>query len=127
MNEHIVSRLAIYILSIVMIVFGINHFLHPKSLLIYVPEYLPGGIIWVYVVGGAFILAALAFILNISVRLAAWLLAILLFIFVIIIHLPNYSNAGDEDMKQQAFVSLLKDAALAAFALHIASNAKTVA
>jgi len=29
-------------------------------------------------------------------------------------------------MKQQALVSILKDSALAAFALHIASNAKTV-
>ena len=126
MKEHTISRIAIYLLSIVMIIFGINHFLQPKSLLTYVPPFLPGGIIWVYVVGVAFILAALSFVFNKQVKLTAWLLAIMLFIFVLTVHLPNFMNAGEEEMKQQALVSILKDAALAAFALHIASNAKTV-
>jgi len=126
MNEHTISRIAIYILSIVMIIFGITHFLQPKSLLNYVPSFLPGGIIWVYLVGAAFILAALSFVLNKQVRLAGWLLAIMLFIFVLTVHLPNFMDAGEAEMKQQALVNMLKDSALAAFALHIASNAKTV-
>ncbi len=126
MQQHTISRAAIYILSIVMIVFGIYHFLHPQNMLNYVPAFIPGGILWVYVVGIAFILAALAFIVNRQVKLAAYLLAALLFIFVLTIHLPNFLNSGDKEMQQLAFVSLLKDAALAAFALHIASNAKTV-
>ncbi|HVE61823.1 MAG TPA: hypothetical protein VNA26_08385 [Chitinophagaceae bacterium] len=126
MNEHTISRIAIYMLSIVMIIFGINHFLQPKSLLTYVPPFLPGGIIWVYVVGVAFILAALSFVFNTQVKLAAWLLAIMLLIFVLAVHLPNFMEAGNEEMKQQALVSILKDSALAAFALHIASNARTV-
>lgn len=126
MNQHAISRTAIYILSIVMIVFGIYHFLHPKDMVIFVPAFIPGGIVWVYVVGIAFILAALAFIVNRQVKLAAYFLAALLFIFVLTIHLPNFLHAGDKDMQQLAFISLLKDAALAAFALHIASNARTV-
>lgn len=126
MKEHTISRIAIYILSVVMIVFGINHFTHPKEMLVYVPSFLPGGIIWVYFVGVAFILAALAFIANRMVKLAAYLLALLLFIFVLVIHFPNYQNTGDLEMKQQALVNLLKDLSLAAFALHIGSNAKTV-
>jgi putative oxidoreductase len=60
------------------------------------------------------------------VRLAAYLLAIMLAVFVLTIHLPNYLNSGDKEMQQMALVSLLKDLALSAFALHIASNAKTV-
>jgi uncharacterized membrane protein len=126
MNQHAISRTAIYILSIVMIVFGINHFLHPKDMLLFVPAFVPGGIIWVYIVGIAFILAALAFIINRQVKLAAYFLAALLFIFVLTIHLPNFLHAGDKDMQQLAFINLLKDSALAAFALHIASNARTV-
>lgn len=126
MYEHAVSRTAIYILSIVMLAFGIYHFLHPKNLMVYVPDYIPGGIIWVYIVGAAFILAAIAFIINKQARLAGYLLAALLFIFVLTIHVPNYLHAGDMEMRQLAFVSLLKDAALAAFALHIGANAKTV-
>jgi uncharacterized membrane protein len=126
MKDHAISRTAIIILSIVMIVFGIFHFLQPKSLLSYVPPYLPGGIVWVYIVGIAFILAAIAFILNKYAKLAAYSLAILLFIFVITIHLPTYSDAGNLEMKNLALTNLLKDAALAAFALHIGSNARTV-
>ena len=124
MNQHIISRIAIYLLAIVMIVFGLYHFRHPKELLIYIPAFIPGGIIWVYFVGGAFILAALAFITNRIVGLAGYLLAILLFIFVLTVHLPNYLHSGDQDMRQIALVNLLKDTALAAFALYIASNAR---
>jgi putative oxidoreductase len=124
MNQHIISRIAIYLLAVVMIVFGIYHFRHPKELLIYIPAFVPGGIIWVYFVGGAFILAALAFLTNRLVGLAGYLLAVLLLIFILTVHLPNYLHSGDHDMRQIALVNLLKDTALAAFALYIASNAR---
>ena len=116
MYEHTISRIAIYILSLVMLAFGIYHFLHPKNLMVYVPDFVPGGMVWIYIVGTAFILAAIAFIINRQARLAGYLLAALLFIFVLTIHLPNYMNAGDAEMRQLAFVNILKDAALAAFA-----------
>ncbi|OSZ77690.1 hypothetical protein CAP36_15095 [Chitinophagaceae bacterium IBVUCB2] len=123
MTQRIISRAAIYLLAIVMIVFGIYHFQYPRNLLVFVPQNIPGGITWVYVIGGAFILAALAFITNKFVKLAGYLLALLLLIFVVTIHLPNYNQAGDPEMRQEAFINLLKDIALAAFALHIAGSA----
>jgi putative oxidoreductase len=123
MNKHTVSRLAIYLLAIVMLVFGIYHFLHPRDMVVFVPSFIPGGIIWVYLVGLAFILVAISFLTRRMVKYAGYLLALLLIIFVLTIHLPNYLNAGDPDMQKMAFVSLLKDLALAGFALHIASNA----
>lgn len=126
MTQQTVSRIAVLILGIVMIVFGIYHFIKPKTLLVYVPEFIPGGMLWVYVVGLAFILAGVAFITHKQVKLAGYLLALLLIIFVVSIHFPNYLNAGDSDMKQMAFVSLLKDTALAAFAMYIASNARNL-
>jgi len=126
MTQHTISRIAVTILGIVMIVFGLYHFVRPQNLLVYVPEFIPGGLLWVYVVGAAFILAGVAFITHKQVKLAGYLLALLLAIFVISIHLPNYLNAGDNDMKQVAFVSLLKDTALAAFAMYIASNARNL-
>jgi uncharacterized membrane protein len=122
-TQLVISRVAIYLLSVVMIVFGIYHFKEPHSMLVFVPTNIPGGITWVYVVGAAFILAALAFISNKFVKLAGYLLALLLIIFVLTIHLPNFSHAGDEEMRQNAFINLLKDTALAAFALHIAGSA----
>jgi uncharacterized membrane protein len=124
MKHHLVSRIAIWVLAIVMIIFGIHHFRHPSNMLIYVPPYLPGGIIWVYVVGVAFILAGLAFIVNRFVSIAGYLLALLLITFVLLVHWPNHRNAGDPEMRQLAFVNMLKDTALAAFALYVAVNAK---
>ena len=126
MTQHLVSRIAVIILAIVMILFGVYHFIAPQSLLVYVPDFMPGGIIWVYFAGAAFILAAIAFITHKQVRLAGYLLALLLIIFVLTIHLPNYLYSGSADMKQMAFVSILKDTALAAFSLYIGSNARNL-
>ncbi len=124
MIQHTISRLAVWMLAIVMIIFGIHHFRLPQNMLNYVPNYLPGGIIWVYVVGAAFILTGLAFISNRFVSIAGYILAALLIIFVLMIHLPQYLDAGDAEMRQLSFVNLLKDLALAGFALYIAANAK---
>lgn len=123
MTQHTVSRIAVIILSVVMIVFGLYHFMEPQNLLVYVPDFLPGGILWVYLTGAAFILAAIAFIMHKQVKLAGYLLALLLIIFVLTIHLPNFLHAGDEGMKQVALVNLLKDTALASFALYLGSEA----
>ena len=124
MNQHIISRIAIFLLSFVMIFFGIQHFLHPQNMVTRVPDFLPGGIVWVYIVGTAFILAAVSFMSNILVRTAAYLLALMLLIFVFTIHLPQYLDTADNDYKQITLVNMLKDTALAAFALYIASNAR---
>ena len=124
MNQHIVSRIAIYLLALALLVFGVEHFIHPHDLLIKVPEFLPGGMVWVYIVGVAFILAAISFMTNILVKTAAYLLAVLLLIFVFTVHLPSYLDTADKTYRQLAFNSLLKDLALAAFALYIASNAR---
>ena len=118
-----VSRIAIYLLAIVMFFFGLYHFTQPKNLLVYVPPFLPGGILWVYLVGAAFIIVAVSFVTNRMVKVAAYLLALLLISFVLLIHLPNYLNAGDKEMQVIAFINILKDTALAGFALHIGAGA----
>src|SRR5690349_18957863 len=121
MKLHIMSRISIVLLALVMAVFGVYHFVYPQNLVGYVPSFLPAaGNLWVYIPGAAFILAAIAFITNKMVRVAGYLLAILLFIFVLTIHLPNFMNAGDPGVRQNALINLLKDTAIAAFAMHIA-------
>jgi putative oxidoreductase len=120
---HIISRIAIYMLSLVLIVLGIFHFRNPHDLILYVPPSLVGGITWAYVVGGAFILVGISFITNQYVKFTGYLLAALLIIFILSIHLPNYMNAGDKEMQQMAFINILKDTAITGFALHIAAGA----
>lgn len=122
-NLHMVSRFSIYVLAVVLFAFGIFHFLHPRELLLYVPQFLPGGILWVYFVGVAFILVSLSFLTNQLVKLAGYLLAVLLAVIILSIHLPNYLHAGVEDMRLIALMNILKDTAIACFALHIAAGA----
>jgi hypothetical protein len=120
---HIVSRFAIYALAVVLILLGIYHILNPRNLFIYVPPTWLGNIVWAYIVGGAFVLVGISFITNQYVKFTGYVLAVLLLFFVFAIHLPNYLNAGDLEMRQLAYVSLLKDTAIACFALHIAAGA----
>lgn len=122
-HYHIVSRIAIYSLAVILIIFGTFHFIKPHELFIYIPLSIPGGIIWTYFVGTAFILVGISFITNRMVKFAGYLLAALLILFVLGIHLPNTLHAGDSDLRLQAFINLLKDAAIACFALHIAAGA----
>src|ERR1044071_7544076 len=126
MNEPIMSRIAIILLALVMPVFGFYHFIAPQNLLAYVPSFLPNaGNLWVYLPGAAFILTAVALISRKMVKVACYLLAAMLLIFVITIHIPNYLNAGDADVRQAEFMNMLKDTAIAAFAMHIAANTGT--
>jgi uncharacterized membrane protein len=120
---HIVSRIAIYLLATVMIVFGIFHLTNARDLVEYIPPSIPGGINWVYLVGVAYILGGVSFILNKWVKMAGYILAVLLFIFVFVIHLPNYLYAGTAESKTGAFINLLNDLAIGGFALHIAAGA----
>lgn len=122
-HYHVISRIAIYLLSVVLFAFGVFHFLSPRDLLAFVPSFMPGGIMWVYFTGFAFILVSLAFITNRLVKVAGYLLAIMLILFILTIHLPNYMDASSKEMKQIALVNMLKDTAIACFALHIAAGA----
>ena len=122
-HYHIISRIAIYMLSVVLIIFGLFHFIYPRDLLVYVPLSLVGGIKWAYVVGSAFILVGLSFLTNQFIKFTSYMLVLMLIIFILTIHLPNYMHAGDRDMRQMALINILKDTAIAGFALHIAASA----
>ena len=120
---HIISRIAIYMLSIVLIIFGGFHFKYPHDLLIYVPSFLPAGVIWAYIVGACFILTGLSFITNQYVKFTSYLLAFWLVFFILTIHVPNALNAGSGEMRLMAWINILKDTAIVGFALHIAAGA----
>jgi putative oxidoreductase len=122
-HYHIVSRIAIYLLSIVLITFGVFHFIMPYDLLVYVPDFLPGGIRWAYLTGAAFILVGVSFLTNQYVKVASYLLSALMLIFILSIHVPNAINAADETYRKFALLNVLKDTAIMGFALHIAATA----
>ena len=117
-------RIGTILYALVIGFFGANHFLNAHLMQGAVPAFLPGGIIWIYVTGGALVLAAIAIIINFQSKLAGYLLALMLLIFVGTIHIPAYMHATDAATQGMAMVSLLKDTGLAAGALMIAGYGK---
>jgi len=75
--------------SIPIISFGILHFLYAKDVADYVPSWVPARLFWAYFCGAALIGSGLAIILKIKSVQAATLLGIMIFIWVIILHIPR--------------------------------------
>lgn len=117
MNKNQVATLARIVFALSMLVFAFFHLSNGAAMAGMVPSFLPGGAIWVYVTGVALALAAIAFILNMKVKLAGYLLGCMLLIFVLTIHLPHLIN-GD----QTAMTMVLKDTGLAAASFFIGAK-----
>jgi uncharacterized membrane protein len=82
--------------SIPMAVFGAEHFTAIKFIMLIVPSWIPAHRFWAYLVGVALLAAALALVVRVHAPLAAALLGIMLFLFVMLIHIPNVvANPGD--------------------------------
>lgn len=102
------------IFGIPFLVFGINHFIYGSKMAGYVPSFIPGGVFWVYLTGLAMIAAAISIFTKRYIKLATLLLAIMLFIFVLTIHIPMVLNP---ETMMAAMPNLLKDVSLAGAAL----------
>lgn len=107
--------------SVPFVLFGLGHLMNAEQMGLMVPAYIPGGVIWVYFAGAAMILAAVAIITGIQTRLACFGLVLMLFIFILTIHLPGMMNP---QMKMMSMMALFKDTGLMGGALVIASISK---
>jgi uncharacterized membrane protein YphA (DoxX/SURF4 family) len=101
--------------SIPFIVFGIGHFTNASMMAGMVP--VPGGVFWVYFTGIAMIAAAIALLSGYQGKLAMLLLALLLFIYIVSIHIPNMMNPETQLM---GMMGALKDCGLMGGALAFA-------
>jgi hypothetical protein len=84
--------------SIMMIVFGIEHFLFAEFVKSLVPGWIPGDLFWTYFAAVALIGAGLAIIFQIKVKLVATLLGIMVFIWFLVLHIPRAVVAQASDM-----------------------------
>ena len=116
MNAIIPSRLAAIVYALAIGTFGVLHFMHADMMKGMIPDYMPGGGIWIYITGGALIAAAISIIIGKFTRIACYLLALMLIIFVFTLH---WKPAMDGNLG-----SLLKDTALAMGAIIIGNNSK---
>lgn len=76
--------------------FGTEHFTLTKAIASLVPAWIPWHLFWAYFVGACFIAAPLSFVTRIQARLAAVLLAVTFFLFVVLMDVPAWvENPGD--------------------------------
>lgn len=107
------------LLAIPMAVFGGDHFMAAPFVANAVPSWIPGHLFWAYFVGAALIAAALSLATNIHPRLSAALLGIMIFIFVLTIHIPScFATPFDKTR----LTIVLRDSTLAAAALAFAAS-----
>lgn len=98
-------------------VFGINHFLMTDYYIGMLTSFIPLGAYTIILTGILLIAASISIILKKYVKLTTFMLAGLLFFFIITIHIPHLINGVD---KAVTLIALLKDISLMGGSLMIA-------
>ncbi len=89
--------------------FGINHFLMLDYYLGILTSFVPLGAYTIILTGIMLIVASISIITKVLVKFSALLLAILLFIFIVTIHIPHLFTDADKTI---TIIALLKDISL---------------
>ncbi|MDH3648156.1 MAG: hypothetical protein OEQ53_00645 [Saprospiraceae bacterium] len=108
-----------YIFAIPFLIFGIMHFMNADAM----AGMAPGGAIMVYITGVALVAAAISIFIGKLDKLACVLLAVMLLLFVILLHAQGLGSE-DEMQMQMSMSNMLKDLGLAGGALLCAGQAK---
>jgi uncharacterized membrane protein YphA (DoxX/SURF4 family) len=105
-----------YIYAIPFLIFGLFHFMNAGQMSGMLSGW-PAPTLLVYISGVALIAAGISIITGIMARLASLLLALLLFIFIVSLHIPALVA---DPSAQSTMTNLLKDMALMGAALSYA-------
>lgn len=99
--------------------FGTEHFTTAKVIASLVPHWIPWHLFWAYLVGACFIAAGLSLVTTIQARLAASLLALTFFLFVVLMDLPAWIQ---HPQNRFALALMLRELAFSGGALALASS-----
>jgi uncharacterized membrane protein YphA (DoxX/SURF4 family) len=88
-------------------VFGIQHFMYARFVVMAEPSWMPGKLFWAYFTGIAFIAASVAIVFRTRARLAANLLGLMFLLWFVLLHVPNVATMlRDGNQWNSAFVAL---------------------
>ncbi|HEY4206866.1 MAG TPA: hypothetical protein VGM31_08640 [Puia sp.] len=95
--------------ALTIISYSFDHFLYAKQAAAYVPAWIPYHLFWLYFTGTALFCSGIAILLNVKRRLAATLLGIMIFSWIVILHIPYALSAPlarNEGEVTSAFLAL---------------------
>jgi uncharacterized membrane protein len=112
-----ITTLGRILFAIPFALFGINHFLMTDYYLGMLTSFIPLGAYTIILTGIMLIVTSISIITKKFVKLSTIMLAILLFIFILTIHIPHLFSESD---KTVTIIALLKDISLMGGSLMIA-------
>jgi len=84
---------AVVLFALIWLYFGINHLVNADTLAS-MASTVPGGTFWIYFTGACMILAGISIISGKWTRIACYLLALMLLIFIAVIHIPALNKGN---------------------------------
>lgn len=84
-----ITKLGPYFLALPLVVFGIQHFMFAEFVVNLVPTWMPERLFWTYFAGVALFAAGIGIIFNILSHLAATLLGLMIFAWILVLHIPR--------------------------------------
>jgi putative oxidoreductase len=112
-----ITTLGRILFAIPFAIFGINHFLMTDYYLGVLTSFIPLGAYTILLTGIMLIIASISILTKKFVKFSTIMLAILLFIFIVTIHIPHLFTETD---KTPVIIALLKDISLMGGSLMIA-------
>ena len=106
--------------SLLLIIFGIDHFLYIEFVAPLVPDWIPGHTFWAYFAGIALAGAGLCILFKIKIDLVATLAGIMLIIWFAILHIPRAIANPDNGGAGNEVTSVFQALAFAGIAFGIA-------
>jgi len=112
--------------AIPFLLMGINHFLMVDVFTGMLSSFIPYGGVTVLLTGAFLIIAAVCLIINKWIEVIGYLLAAMLFIFIVTIHIPGFfgRDIPTEHLMEIHLMNMLKDIGLMGGALLLAGYSK---
>jgi len=90
-----------YFFAVMLIVFGVDHFLYTKFVASLVPAWVGGQLFWAYFAGVALIAGGIGIMVKRVARLASLMVGVMIFLWLLMLHIPRaiadpYTNVGNE-------------------------------
>lgn len=114
-----------FFLGAFLILTGIQHFLYAKFVAQLVPSWIPGHLFWTYFAGIALIAGGAGIIIPFTTRLAAALSGIMIFLWVVLLHIPRAVAAPRDSNETTAVFEALAISG-AAFLVAAAARKKKI-